>query len=87
MPGFQYTALGNSKSTTNIVVCTPGLPLELELYLLPSVLVALAAVPVSDCQASKQNYSAAALIFGGAGVTTFVWACSSFLKPLEHLKR
>jgi hypothetical protein len=27
------------------VVGTPGRPLELELYLLPSVLVALAAVP------------------------------------------
>ncbi len=52
--------------------------------------MALAAVPCETARLVSKAISAAALIFGGAGVrflTTFVWACSSFLKPLEHLKR
>jgi len=46
----------------------------------------------SDCQASKQNYFGGRLNFRRRRrevqvVTTCVWAGSSFLKPLEHLKR
>ncbi len=102
LPGFQYTALGYSKSTTNTLerswVAWIHASLRADhwnwncncchqyLWLWPQFHVS----SESDCQASEQNYFGCRLNFRRRRrqvLTTFVWARSSFLKPLEHLKR
>ncbi len=67
MPGFQYTALGNSKSTTNILSAR-GRPqarnwncICCHQYLWPWPQCHVSSE--SDCQASKQNYFGSRLNF------------------------
>jgi hypothetical protein len=102
LPGFQYTALGNSKSTSNTLERSWVAWIHASLqadhwnwncncchqYLWPWQQCHVSSE--SDCQASKQNYFGCSLNFQRRRrevLTTFVWAGSSFLKPSEHLKR